>query len=137
MRPYATPADLVPDWLDEEPAGAARHIRAATLLVDYHTRLAEYPVDRDGNPTEQAHIDALRDAVCQQVTVWNGAGVDPDKGAGGQTPAISSQSSGGGSVSYNGTQSTQELGLIATTLCEQSWLILHRAGLTQPRVYRA
>lgn len=136
MRPYATPEDLAPEWFDTPPEDAARFIRNAILYVNDATRLSHYPVDADGNPTDAKHIKAFRDAVCQQVVVWKGAGVDPDKGVGGQTPAISSQSAGGGSVSYTGTQSTQELGKIATTLCEQSRLILRDAGLDQVWVYR-
>lgn len=136
MRTYATADDLAPAWLDAAPANADRLIRAASLLVTGATRLARYPRDTDGYATEDRHIEAFRDATCQQVAVWASSGIDPDKGTTGQAPHLTSQSAGSGSVSYSGVQTTQELGAAATTLADASLLILAEAGLLTAHIVR-
>jgi|LSQX01.1.fsa_nt_gb hypothetical protein len=134
MRLYAQPEDLIPEWLDVIPGNAHRLIRAASVLVENATRLGRYDTDAEGYPTQPNTRSAFLAAVCQQVAVWHNADIDPDKGLTGQQATISSQSAGGGSVSYTGTQTTQERGLAAVTLCDQSYLILRNAGLLHQNV---
>lgn len=135
MRLYATPENLIDDdWLDELPKNASRLIRSASTKVEAATLMARYNVDNAGLPTDPRIAAAFKDAVCQQVTLWANASLDPDKGTAGQTPHISSQSTGGGSVSYTGTQSVQELGQQATSLDPQTMDILRLAGLLREQV---
>lgn len=136
MRHYAQPEDLVPEWLDTAPANARSLIRHASTLVDKATRLARYDVDSDGYPTDEPVATALRNAVCQQVTIWHKANLDPDLGATGQTPHLTGQNAGAGSISYSGAQTTQELGQAATTLADATLAILSTAGLTGGKVVR-
>lgn len=135
MRIYATPENLIDDnWLGELPTNAAQLIRSASTKVEAATRLARYDVDPAGMPTDPRVAAAFRNAVCQQVTLWHNGGLDPDKGIAGQAAQISSQSAGGGSVSYTGTQTVSELGQQATTLSPQALDILSLAGLNREQV---
>lgn len=134
MRLYATPDDLVPDWMATVPDRAPALIRAASGLVEDATLLARYAVDADGYPTNPRIAAAFRNAVCQQVTIWVAAGLDPDKGLTGQDPHLTGESAGSGSVNYSGAQTTQELGQAATTLADAAFNILRREGLMTPQV---
>lgn len=75
-RTYATVADYA-NWLapDTLPDGAARALADATIVIDEILLTAVYPV-AGGMPTEQAHIDAIRDATCAQAHYARTAG-DP------------------------------------------------------------
>lgn len=73
MRVYATTQEYA-DWLDPDaapgapiPAKAAVAVRAASARVDELLIASRYATDVDGYPTEQAHIDALREATCVQA----------------------------------------------------------------------
>lgn len=97
-RSYATSKDLS-DWLDaagsgnDIPLDADRQLAHATELVDRELLSAVYPVDDDGEPTEQKHIDTLRDAVCAWVESWGETGDEH-----GALSAVSSASIGSVSI---------------------------------------
>lgn len=129
MRLYATPTDLVPDWLDELPGNAARLIRAASTKVEHATRMAHYAVDDDGYPTQPAVKNAMRDAVCQQVTAWSMSELDPNAGTAGQALYVQSQTVDGGSVTFGGHVSVEERTAAATGLGSEAMEILANAGL--------
>lgn len=129
MRLYATPDDLVPDWLDTVPTNAKRLIRAASVKVEHATRMARYAVDDDGYPTEPAVEGAMRNAVCHQVTVWTTAELDPNAGTAGQNLYVQSQSVDGGSVTFGGHVSVEERTAAATGLDAGTLEILSNAGL--------
>lgn len=65
---YAEPQDLA-DWMGrtDPPEGADRWLRDASMDVDSLLLTAVYDVDSDGMPTDQAVIDALRDATTAQA----------------------------------------------------------------------
>lgn len=127
---FATAADLVAgDWLDDLPLNAGRLIRSASVLVSTATRLDVYDVTDDGLPSAPGTAAAFRDAVCQQVTEWAGAGIDPLKGGFGQAPKVSSQSVDGGSVGYTGYATVEQIAKAATSLSESARQILRNAGL--------
>ena len=134
MRLYAQPSDLTPVWVDTEPANASRLIRDASGLVEDAALMARYNTDDDGYPTDPTVREAFRNAVCKQVAIWHAGNLDPDKGSTGQTPHLTGESAGSGSVSYSGAASTQELGIAATTLADGALAILRRAGLMKPEV---
>lgn len=126
---YANPTDLY-GWLGEIPADAEMQIRQASLLVAKETRFDHYPTDPDtGAPVEQRHIDAFRDATCQQVASWKAAKINPLAGPTGQAPQVASQSVDGGSISYTGLPSTQDITRATEELCQASRLILQLNGL--------
>lgn len=129
MRLYATPDDLVPEWMDTAPDNARRLIRAASVKVEHATRMARYAVDGDGLPTEPAVKNAMRDAVCHQVAVWTTAGLDPNAGTAGQNLYIQSQSVDGGSVTFGGHVSIEDRTAAATGLDQGTLEILSNAGL--------
>lgn len=124
----------MPDWMEEVPDNAQRLIRSASLMVESATRMDYYNVDDEGKPTDMRIIEAFKYATLAQVSFWDAAKLDPAKGATGQTPHITSQSVPGGSVSYGGTQSTQELGRAATSLCSEAVEYLRTAGLLRGHV---
>ncbi|NKZ86549.1 hypothetical protein GS982_31795 [Rhodococcus hoagii] len=116
MLAYAVPADLVPLWLDDEPKGAHRLIRAASALVREATLLARYDADPVTElPTAPKVVAAFRDATCSQVAMWANAKIDPDAGAAGQEPIVASQTVPGGSVTYATGQSQQQAAAAATS----------------------
>lgn len=77
MPIYATASDLAtysPALVQPDDVGT--WLRAASRLVAKATRLAVYPTTLDV-PTDTALAGVFRDAVCEQVTAWTRAGVDP------------------------------------------------------------
>lgn len=137
MRLYATPSDLTDhDWLDEVPPNAKRLIRSASVKVEHATRMARYKVDSEGMPTEQKHIDAFRDAVCQQAATWAESGLDPNAGEAGQALYVKSQTVDGGSVTLDGHASQETRQQAATELSADTMAILRNAGLTTSHVER-
>lgn len=133
MRVYATVEELE-TFAGSAPDNAVALIREASLLVEEATMLDVYATDADGYPTDQRVKQAFMEATCAQATLWSSAGLDPTKGATGQTPAITSQSVPGGSVSYQQPATMAELGSAATTLCDSAYLILRQAGLCRRNV---
>lgn len=127
---YATPADLVPGWLPVEPPNALSLIRAASILARDETALARYDADeRTGLPTAPKIIAAFQDAVCQQVSAWAAAKVDPDAGIAGQEKEVASESVPGGSVTYRQTVTPEQRAALLENLCPLSRKILRSAGL--------
>lgn len=136
MRVYAYPDELVPDWIsphpewmDTDPHRATGMIQHASLMVEHATILARYDVDDEGYPTDQEVIDAFKNATCFQVAAWAAAGLDPRKGIHGQPLRITSQSAGGGSVSYEGVATNEDIDKLLTTLCAPAMMVLRQAGL--------
>ena len=67
---YATSEQLASYLEATAPADDGRLLSRASELIDDHIITAVYAVNDQGYPTDQAHIDALRDAVCAQVEYW-------------------------------------------------------------------
>lgn len=90
---YAT-VDELTDWLDPEPVpdGAARMLARATRYMDnVLLKTAVYPVDDNGLPTEEAHINAMREACCALVEWWAENG-DDGLGAGSEYTSVTAGS---------------------------------------------
>lgn len=133
MRTYATESD-VEQWLEKPPTNTKALLQHASLMVEQATRLDVYGVDADGYPINSDIKDAFRDAVCAQITMWHTTGLDPFKGHTGQQAQIASQSVPGGSVSYAGALTVEQLGLAANTLCETAFMRLRQVGLCRQAV---
>lgn len=122
MRVYATEAEYAA-WLglDEAPAGAVQALRTASLRVDELLIGAVYPVE-DGLPTEQVHIDALRDATCAQAAHAKASGV----GDQGDAPVYSEVQIGSAKLKR---ATAQELPGAGGKYSDEAWSILQLAGL--------
>lgn len=126
---YATASDLAdysPDL--EQPDRVTDYLRAASLLVADVTGRAVYAINGVGLPTDVALSGAMRDAVCQQVTDWARAGVDPTLGS--ESDGVSSRTTTAGprtvTEQYSGTNTAT---ITADELGARAWRILKVAGL--------
>lgn len=149
MLIYATTTDLVPAWLPTAPANAAALLRRASNMVQEATlvdRYFVYPIPQGqtppatapagtatGAPSDPLIAQAFNDAVCQQVTEWVNASINPDAGLVGQPEIIQSQMVPGGSVTYDTTESSAWLAAAVHDLCPASVTILRNAGLMTGR----
>lgn len=121
MLPYATLTQLDAWMSDTSPVNAESLLRSASILVRRATLTAVYTTA----PTE-----ALADATCAQVAAWSALGIDPAKGAADSGKAIAQKSIGSGSIQYAVYAKTAEARAdAATSLCQESLLILAAAGL--------
>ena len=115
------------DWTQEPPANAAALIRRASGMVQHAVRAARFHVGANGLPTDDDVLDALRDATCAQVAFWESSGVDPTKA---DTDArVTATSLDGASLSYDTATAAQAAKQSTDTLCGESVMILHNAGL--------
>lgn len=134
MLVYAEPNDLLTgNWVLEIPDNATNLIRHASIMVRNITRLALYDTQPSGLPEDDDLREAMRDAVCAQVTAWTDAGINPAAGAAGRSAQIQSQSADGGSVTYGNLLSAEEIHKASTTLCSLALGILVDVGLIQTR----
>lgn len=132
MAVYATAAELAAHIAPTTvPATADRLLTRASRDVDQALLSAVYPVDDDGQPTETAHADALRDATLEQaayrMTLGDSGAVTPGIPAGWGSVKIGSiaigGSSGGGGITAGAAGARIPLG-------PDAWAILQAAGLT-------
>jgi hypothetical protein len=132
---YATPDDLVPEWLTAEPPNAQRLLSSASRRVRNATVTAVYATTSVGLPIDSALVEALRDATCAQVAAWATVGIDPLAGGVqlGQR-LVASKSLGSGSIAYDngaaGSVTAMEARAAAATgLAPEAASILRDAGL--------
>ncbi len=121
----------------DHPNDVAAYLRAASRLVTRATRLARYQTQPSGLPSDADLREALSDAVCEQVTAWTWAGVDPQRGLvygdteGGELKS-STVTAGPRTVTEQYTESaaaTQSVIPSTTELTPEAWSILFEAGL--------
>ena len=79
-------------------------------------------------PEDPDVMDALRDAVCEQVTVWVENDINPTV-IQGASSAVTSSSIGDASVSYSSVDAAQVKDQAANQLCDAALDILANAGL--------
>lgn len=127
QRAYATDADYLAftgDSMEDLPDGMNARLRRASAQVDSHIRAARYDVDDDGNPTDTAIAEALRDATCAYVAYW----ADTDDITGGEAIAgpvkIGSVSLGGTSTGGASSRTPAD-----TRRSDEAITILRNAGL--------
>lgn len=148
MLIYATSTDLTAGgWLSSSqlPANVSALLRQASEMVRFATRTDRYyvyplgpgdaipssaPAGTDaGKPTDPVLSQAFNDAVCQQVTYWVNAAINPDAGLAGLEPVVHSQTVPGGSVTYSVAMTQQWQEQAINDLCQASVVILRNAGL--------
>lgn len=134
MLLYADETDLLAWGMTELPDNAISLIRQASILVGRATSAAIYDVDGAGKPSDPDLVQALRDATCAQVEMWDAADINPvAAGVGKTAPSVIQKSLGGRSVQYADPSSSvtvvQARAEAATKLCDISIGILAAAGL--------
>ncbi|WP_322544424.1 hypothetical protein U2G91_15630 [Rhodococcoides fascians] len=129
MLVYATTAqyealtgDTPPDNFSTLNRYAAGLVREATLCDRWVPLPSGLPVDDDLR-------EALSDAACEQIASWNAAGIDPQKGAGGQAVQVSATSIDGASLSYDVASGAEARAQATRSLCDAALMHLRNAGL--------
>lgn len=138
---YATSGDYTAYADGAAPANIDALLRSASRLVTRQLSTAIYDVDDDGLPTDAGNLQAVKDATCEQVTVWQALGIDPAaQGLLAPQGLISSKSLDGGAIAYdngvNGTVAALQVRQQAVDhLADSAALILQESGLTSTRVW--
>ncbi len=129
MLVYATTAqysaltgDTPPDNFSTLNRYAAGLVREATLCDRWVPLPSGLPVDDDLR-------EALSDAACEQIASWDAAGIDPQKGAGGQEVRASSTSLDGAAFTYDVAASAEARAEQTRSLCDAALMHLRNAGL--------
>ena len=131
MLIFATDAD-VEKWMGEPLDGRSVDalLRRASSLVQRAVRSARFAVTPAGMPQDPDIEEALRDATCEQVTVWLENDVNPVEVASAAAP-VTSSSIGDASVNYgDSSASNAAKDNVATELHPAAFDILANAGLT-------
>lgn len=86
MRQYATIAEFAASPFSEDDEGETitvtdKQLRRASLDIDGLTIAASYRVDDDGEPIDQAILEAFRDATCAQAAWYQATGDASGAGA--------------------------------------------------------
>ncbi|MDK8469826.1 hypothetical protein [Corynebacterium accolens] len=130
MLIFAQPDDVV-TWAGytfDKEVNMPPLIRRASSMVQHAVRSARFEVTPAGMPEDPEVMDALRDAVCEQVTVWVENDITPTSiQAAGES--ITSSSIGDASVSYSSVDAAKVKDHAANQLCDASMEILSNAGL--------
>ena len=130
MLVFAKPDDVV-TWAGyafDKDVNLQPLIRRASSMVQRAVRSARFEVTPAGMPEDPDVMDALRDAVCEQVTVWVENDISPTAIAS-ATGAVTSSSIGDASVSYSSVDAAQVKDQAANELCDAALDILSNAGL--------
>ena len=131
MLIFATAAD-VEKWMGEPLDGRSVDalLRRASSLVQRAVRSARFAVTPAGMPQDPDIEEALRDATCEQVTVWLENDVNPVEVASAAAP-VAASSIGDASVNYgDSSASNAAKDNTATELHPAAFDILANAGLT-------
>ena len=131
MLIFATDAD-VEKWMGEPLDGRSVDalLRRASSLVQRAVRSARFAVTPAGMPQDPDIEEALRDATCEQVTVWLENDVNPVEVASAAAP-VAASSIGDASINYgDSSASNAAKDSISTTLHPAAFDILANAGLT-------
>lgn len=127
MLIFAQPSDVETFTGQPAPDNAVPLIRRASQMVQTEVRRARFDVTPAGTPSDPDVSDALRDAVCAQVSYWATSDVDPTRVD--TTAPVSSTSIDGASMSYDtATAKATTLG-VSDNLCGEATDILWNAGL--------
>ena len=130
MLVFAQPDDVVAwaGYTFDKDVNLQPLIRRASSMVQRAVRSARFEVTPAGMPEDPEVMDALRDAVCEQVTVWVENDINPTV-IQGASSAVTSSSIGDASVSYSSVDAAQVKDQAANQLCDAALDILANAGL--------
>lgn len=130
MLVFAKPDDVV-TWAGyalEKDVKLEPLIRRASSMVQRAVRSARFEVTPAGMPEDPEIMDALRDAVCEQVTVWVENDITPSK-VEATVSQVTSTSIGDASIGMSGAESAAAKDAVANELCGAAFDILAIAGL--------
>ena len=130
MLVFAKPDDVV-TWAGyafDKDVNLQQLIRRASSMVQRAVRSARFEVTPAGMPEDPEVMDALRDAVCEQVTVWVENDISPTAIAS-ATGVVTSSSIGDASVSYSSVDAAAVKDQAANELCDAALDVLANAGL--------
>ena len=131
MLIFATDAD-VEKWMGEPLDGRSVDalLRRASSLVQRAVRSARFAVTPAGMPQDPDIEEALRDATCEQVTVWMESDINPAVVASSAAP-VAASSIGDASINYgDSTSSNAAKDAASAELHPAAFDILANAGLT-------
>lgn len=131
MLIFATDAD-VEKWMGAPLDGRSVDslLRRASSLVQRAVRSARFAVTPAGMPQDPDIEEALRDATCEQVTVWLENDVNPVEVASAAAP-VASSSIGDASINYgDSSASNAAKDAVSSELHPAAFDILANAGLT-------
>jgi hypothetical protein len=128
---YADSGDYATWTQAAPPAGVARRLRQAGLVIDHWTRSAVYDTDDAEMPTDATIAAAMRDASCAQVEAWLTNGTDQTgPGAAGYTQVTAGRitlvrnlSGAGASLSSMGVVSGMQLAPMAASILSGAGLL--------------
>ncbi|WP_297453256.1 hypothetical protein [uncultured Corynebacterium sp.] len=127
MNLFATAEDYAQYAQADVPENIDRLLRIASAWVQDTVKRARFAVDKDGAPTDPHIVDALRDATCEQVLVWQENDVQPGKNP--ERGAVTSTSIGDASISYETASVVRDRELVASAVAPTALTILDAAGL--------
>ncbi len=127
MKLFATAEQYAEYAQQEAPANIDRLLRIASAWVQDTVKRARFTVTADGDPQDPHIAEALRDATCEQIYVWQENGVEP--GHSPERGAVTSSSIGDASISYETDSVVRDRALIASSIAPTALTILDAAGL--------
>lgn len=130
MLVFAQPDDVV-KWAGytfDKDVELEPLIKRASSMVQRAVRAARFEVTPAGMPEDPDVMDALRDATCEQVTMWVENDINPVRMESANV-GVTSSSIGDASVSYNTDSVNAVRDQMARELCEEAMMILGNAGL--------
>lgn len=118
------------------PAPAEFAARAATASRWVRTACAAdvFATAPGGLPADPDLTEALAEAVCLQVQLWDALGVDPVAGVAALPPSIASTGLDGASVSYQVAAQDQARTAAVSGLCDAALSSLRAVGLASAAV---
>jgi len=127
VKLFATAEDYAQYAQAEAPDNVDRLLRIASAWVQDTVKRARFAVDKDGAPKDPHIVEALRDATCEQVYVWQENDVQPGKNS--ERGAVTSSSIGDASISYETASVVRDRELVASSVAPTALTILDAAGL--------
>ncbi|WP_037161062.1 hypothetical protein [Rhodococcoides fascians] len=108
--------------------------RYASGLVKDATVCDRWVALPSGLPVDDELREALSDATNEQIAAWDAAGIDPQKGAGGQEARLTTTGVDGANLSYDTYLTAPDRAKMVDQLCAGAFQILRAAGLASTSV---
>lgn len=129
MLVYTTPAQYEALTGDTPPDNFSTLNRYAAGLVREATLCDRWVALPSGLPEDDDLREALADCACEQIASWAAAGIDPQKGAGGQDARLTTTGIDGANLSYDTYLTAPDRAKAINTLCDAALAHLRNAGL--------
>ncbi len=129
MLVYATTAQYEALTGDTPPDNFSTLNRYAAGLVREATLCDRWDALSNGLPVDDDLREALADCACEQIAAWDAAGIDPQKGAGGQDARLTTTGIDGANLSYDTYLTAPDRAKMIDTLCDAALSHLRNVGL--------